>query len=219
MHFAINESLEIHPDDLFDHSNLSQSIDHLNNTDLGVAARVLAEAYEDDPVFRYAMPETADRLATGIVFFTFFLRRKGPHQRMVFSTSNRSVVAVISSIGSWNRCSQQNERTLPVLIPTASPMSDYFKWIETFRPNGSHYYLEFIGTLKTNRSQGEGAFLLSTLLTAADREDVPFWTWSSNPRNLTFYHRLGFQIGDRLQRDSTTPVMIPLWRPAASLIP
>jgi hypothetical protein len=51
-------------------------------------------------------------------------------------------------------------------------------------------------------------------LETADREGLPVWSWSSNPRNFTFYRRLGFEIGAELRRDESTPPVTVIWHPA-----
>jgi hypothetical protein len=43
------------------------------------------------------------------------------------------------------------------------------------------------------------------------------WTWSSNPLNLPFYRRLGFEIREELRRDDNTPPVTIIWRPVMPL--
>lgn len=185
-------------------------VERVDPSELNVIARVLAEAYSEDPLFLWAMPKAATRLADAIVFFTFYLRRMLSHHREVFATSDRSAVAVMTSAGSLHR---ESPRYLSTLIRTMSPATDYFRWIETFQPDVDHRYLEFIGVLPTHRSKGRGYLLLGSLLAMSAHESLPVWCWSSNPRNLTFYLRLGFEIGAELCRDADTPPVTSLWRP------
>jgi GNAT superfamily N-acetyltransferase len=96
-------------------------------------------------------------------------------------------------------------------------MANYFRWIEKFAPDVDHYYLEFIGCLSMQRSQGRGSLLLGSVLETAYQEGLPVWLWSSNPRNLSFYRLLGFEIGAELRRDADTPAVTPLWRPPVPL--
>jgi GNAT superfamily N-acetyltransferase len=131
------------------------------------------------------------------------------HTHEVFATSDRSAVAVMTLVRSLQH---ENPHYLSTLVKTMSPASDYFRWIETFQPDVDHRYLEFIGVLPAHRSKGRGYLLLGSLLAMSAYEGLPVWCWSSNPRNLTFYLRLGFEIGAELCRDAGTPPVTSLWR-------
>ncbi len=192
-------------------SNLT--IDQVDPSELGTVARVLAAGYAEDPVHLWAMHKAATRMTDAIAFFTFFLRRMRPHRWEVFATSDRSAVAIMAPVGHWDREYRESSRYTPKLVQTISPVAEYFQWIETFRPNVAHKYLEFIVTLPSKRSSGIGTLLLKHILSACDQEDIPVWTWSSNPLNLTFYRRHGFEIGREIRRDSSTPPVTSIWRP------
>ena len=196
-----------------DGSASTQSVESIDPNEFGIIARVLAEAYAEDPVLLWAMPRAATRQADATAFFTFFLRRIRPHRREVFATSDRSAVAVMTRVAQRDRKSHDNSRTLPTLVRMTSPVAEYFRWIETFRPDVEHQYLEFIGRLPMPSSRGQGTFLLESILTTAAREGIPVWSWSSNPRNLNFYRRLGFDTGTELRRDVSTPAVTLLRRP------
>lgn len=180
-----------------------------------VAARVLAEAFAEDPVFIWAMPRGATRTADAVAFFTFYLRRGQPGKRELFATSDRSAFAVVTTVSASGRTPLAGE--FPAAPRSASPASDYFRWIESHRPEVRHRYLEFIGSSPTCRSKGQGSLLLKSLLAHSAAEGLPFWCWSSNLRNLPFYRRLGFEPGDQLCRDAETPAVTPLLRPPVPL--
>ena len=194
------------------------SVERVDPSELGTVAKVLAAGYAEDPIHVWALPKAATRMADAVAFFTFFLRRMRPYRWEVFATSDRSAVAIMAPVGHWDREYLESSRYMPKLVQTRSPVADYFRWIETFRPNVSHKYLEFIVTLPTKRSSGIGTLLLKHILSTADREGIPVWTWSSNPRNLTFYRRHGFEIGRELRRDSITPPVTSIWHPPMPVI-
>lgn len=189
----------------------------ISHDGLGAVARVLAEAFTEDPVFLWAMPKAATRLADATAFFTFYLRRSQSSTREVLATSDRSAVAVMTTVTPLEDSLRKETSELPALLRTASPAAAYFRWIETFRPDFKHRFLEFIGSSPTSRSKGQGTFLLKSLLAMSAREGLPVWTWSSSPRNLPFYHRLGFEAGAELCLDGDTPAVTPLLRPPVPL--
>ncbi len=188
------------------------SVERVEVEDWGVVARVLAEAFAEDPVFLWAMPKASTRLADATAFFTFYLRRVNAQHREVFATSDRSAVAVVSSVVLSDVQTSERSGEPPTLMKATSSVADYFRWIETFRPQVDHRYLEFIGILPAYHSKGRGSVLLGHLLAMADRQGLPFWCWSSNRRNLPYYDRLGFVAGPELRYSDETPAVTPLLR-------
>jgi len=194
-------------------------VERVDPSELDVVARVLAEAYAEDPIHLWAMPKAATRLEDATVFFTLFLRWMRPYSWDVFATADRSAVLVTWLVRQGKGGYPNGVRYMPELLRTKSHVNDYVQWIETFRPKVDHQYLEFIGCLPAQRSKGIGSLLLGSLLTEADREGLPVWAWSSNPRNLPFYRRLGFEIGAELCRDNDTPPVTIIWRPPVLSVP
>jgi GNAT superfamily N-acetyltransferase len=206
---------ESSPENLIERPSTALSVERVDPSELVTVARVLALAYTEDPIHIWAMPKAETRLADATMFFTFYLRWMLPHSWDVFATADRSAVLVTSLAPKGRSPYPDGVRYLPKLVRTKSSVNDYFQWIETFRPKVDHRYLEFIGCFPAQRSKGIGSLLLGSLLTRADREGFPVWTWSSNPRNLTFYQRLGFEIGAELRLNHDAPPVTIIWRPAA----
>jgi hypothetical protein len=208
-----DEKFELSHGDLSVQPTPTPSVERLDPSELDTVARVLAQGYTEDPIHLWAMPNVVTRLADATMFFTFYLRWMRPHSWDVFATSDRSAVLVTSLVRKGSRQYPDAVRFLPSLIRKKSPVNDYFDWIETFRPRVDHRYTEFLGCLP-NARRGTGFFLFANVLKIFDREGLPVWSWSSNPLNLPFYRRLGFEIGDELRRDNSTPPVTVIWRPA-----
>lgn len=77
-----------------------------------------------------------------------------------------------------------------------------------------HWYLGYLGTLPARQGQGLGSELLSDMLARADREELPAYLESSNPRNLTLYRRHGFEVVEELHPPLGCPPVYRLWRDA-----
>jgi ribosomal protein S18 acetylase RimI-like enzyme len=81
-------------------------------------------------------------------------------------------------------------------------------------PAERHWYLNVIAARRGARSRGIGARLLEPFLARADREDVGIYLESSNPRNLSFYWRYGFENhGEAVVLPGVGPALQPMWRP------
>jgi GNAT superfamily N-acetyltransferase len=61
-----------------------------------------------------------------------------------------------------------------------------------------HWTLQYIGVRASRRSKGLGAAMVASHLEACDREQLPCVLISSNPANVPFYRRLGFDIDAEL---------------------
>ena len=82
-------------------------------------------------------------------------------------------------------------------------------------PTARHWYLNAIAARRGERARGVGARLLEPFLARADAERVPIYLESSNPRNLTFYRRYGFEDhGPCIDLPESGPALQPMWRPA-----
>jgi GNAT superfamily N-acetyltransferase len=191
------------------------SVERLDCAASDSVAEILAAAYTDDPVHIWAMPREATRLSDAVLFFKLYFKLMPLCDQQFLVTSDRSAAAIIYLIRQSNSPDCKGMRYFPPLIGKLSKMNEYLQWIEGFRPKADHYYIEFIGCLPDKRSQGIGSFFLKNILEKTDRENIPVWTWSSNPLNLSFYRRLGFEIGAQFRRDANTPPITSVWRPPA----
>lgn len=61
-------------------------------------------------------------------------------------------------------------------------------------PAGPHWHLAAVGVAPDRQGEGLGARLLAPMLARCDRLGLPAYLESSNPRNVTFYERLGFAV-------------------------
>ncbi|MCB0207738.1 MAG: GNAT family N-acetyltransferase [Anaerolineae bacterium] len=88
----------------------------------------------------------------------------------------------------------------------------FLKWsnfIEAKHPATPHYYLDCLGIAPAWQQKGLGSAILNFVTHKADVEQVGCYLESTNPRNLAFYQRFGFQILS--QEDVVVPTWF-LWR-------
>jgi ribosomal protein S18 acetylase RimI-like enzyme len=90
-------------------------------------------------------------------------------------------------------------------------VSAVFDQTEQYRPVAPHWYLSLIGVEMLYRSRGLGGALLEHGLRQCDRDHLPTYLWSSNPRNVPLYQRHGFEVMGRIQVGSS-PVVSPMLR-------
>ena len=90
-------------------------------------------------------------------------------------------------------------------------MTRIFEQMDRYHPQEPCWYLPLIGVDPAQQGRGCGSALLRYALARCDRERVPAYLESSNPRNITLYQRHGFDILGTIQVGSS-PTMVPMLR-------
>jgi ribosomal protein S18 acetylase RimI-like enzyme len=86
-----------------------------------------------------------------------------------------------------------------------------FEEMGTYHPAEPHWYLPLIGVDPAHQGKGLGAALLKLALDQCDRDRVPAYLESSNPRNISLYKRHGFESLGTIQVGSS-PTLVPMLR-------
>jgi GNAT superfamily N-acetyltransferase len=74
-----------------------------------------------------------------------------------------------------------------------------------------HWYLAILGVEPAQQGTGIGAALMRHRLERCDRDGLLAYLESSNPRNVPFYRRHGFEVLDEIQV-GTSPTIFPMLR-------
>jgi ribosomal protein S18 acetylase RimI-like enzyme len=80
-----------------------------------------------------------------------------------------------------------------------------------YHPEEPHWYLAALGVDIKAQGKGMGSILMKHALMRVDRERKAAYLESSNPRNIPFYERHGFEVIGRIQSGSS-PVITPMLR-------
>jgi ribosomal protein S18 acetylase RimI-like enzyme len=82
-----------------------------------------------------------------------------------------------------------------------------------YHPHEPHWYLPLIGVDPLLQGKGHGHALMAYALERCDRDRLPAYLESSNPRNIPFYRRHGFLPLGTIQAGSSPPI-VPMLRAA-----
>jgi ribosomal protein S18 acetylase RimI-like enzyme len=85
--------------------------------------------------------------------------------------------------------------------------------VKRYHPHEPHWYLPLIGTDPAHQGKGYGSALLAHAVKRCARDGLPAYLESSNPANVPFYERFGFEVIGEIQSGSS-PVLIPMLRKA-----
>lgn len=86
--------------------------------------------------------------------------------------------------------------------------------MQRVHPEEPHWYLAVIGSDTTVRGGGFGQALMRSRLDRCDAEHAPAHLESSNPDNVPYYLRFGFEVTGEITIPGGGPTLIPMWRPA-----
>ncbi|MFN7933004.1 MAG: GNAT family N-acetyltransferase [Bryobacteraceae bacterium] len=81
-----------------------------------------------------------------------------------------------------------------------------FDHMGSYHPSEPHWYLPLIGVDFPWQNRGLGAALLRHALEQCDRDGLPAYLESSNPRNVTLYERHGFERVGEIRVGSSPPI-------------
>ena len=168
-------------------------------------------AFSADPVARWVYPKASEYYRWFPGFIRAFAGRAIEDETVV-STPDHSGVAL------WLKPNAEpDEDGLVMLIENSIPsdrQAELFEFIEKMgegHPTEEHWYLPMIGVDVTQQNGGIGAGLMKTALDRSDRDGLPAYLESSNPRNISLYKRCGFEELGEI-RTASSPSLVRMLR-------
>jgi GNAT superfamily N-acetyltransferase len=193
-------------------ADLSEDARRLSDADAGTipltasddeaATRLLARAFHTDPMMIYLAPEDSSRGRRAQPFFAATIRY-GRHYGITEMTSTRDAVTLWLKPGFTTISIGRMLRTGMVLAPRKlgfsglvrlNTLASYSDKLHKQAISGDHWYLMTIGVEPDRQRMGAGGRLLSAGLQRADADGLPCYLETTNPENLPFYRRHGFEV-------------------------
>ena len=180
------------------------------------AGDVLGRAFVDDPVWEWVLRGSSREQRLAGVFGAFAGTAGRTPGGRVLVTPERTAAAVWLPPGHWRPSVREQVRTVPGLagalrggVLRALRLQAV---VERCHPTEPHWYLEALGAVPAARGTSVGPRVVQPVLDACDRDGLPAYLESSNPRNWTFYERLGFVRGEPLPVPAGCPLLVPMRR-------
>lgn len=191
-----------------------------HRADVPALARVLGRAFVDDPVMRWMQPDAARRAAALPGFFGALTRHHflaGSGVEVALPDTGGGGAALWDPPGRWKQSQREQLRMLPAVIRAfrgrlgeGRALTEQMKAVH---PQEPHWYLAVIGSDPDVRGGGFGAALLRSRLDRCDDEGAPAYLESSNPDNIGYYNRFGFEVTGEIVIPGG-PSLWPMWRSA-----
>ncbi len=149
-------------------------------------------------------------------FYDTYLRqqlRKGGHE--VHLIDDASGVAIWYGIDDWRMSKVDALRMFPGSLRTFGLSLRSLRVvnaIERVHPREPHFYLGILGVRQERQASGLGSALLADMLARCDDEGIPTYLEVSNPDNIPFYARHGFERGDEIHPGGGAPPLLAMWR-------
>ena len=188
-------------------------------TDVPALAKTLGRAFGDDPVFCWLQPDAGKRATALPGLFGAMARHHflgGGGVEVATSESGVGAAALWDPPGGWDQAPREQVRMLPAVIRcfrgrlgVARALAEEMK---ANHPEEPHWYLAMIGSDPRVRGAGYGNALLRSRLDRCDAEGAPAYLESSNPDNIPYYMRFGFEVTGEIAMPGGGPPLWPMWR-------
>lgn len=190
---------------------------HATRADVPAVIDAVIDAFRDDPVQRWVF-RGADLDAGLRALFTHLVEGYFAVGHAYLVSDPGGVVGA----GLWeppDRSSLPEERIAELLADLAPILGDHLGAVMgelartyEYRPAEPHLYLGILGVVSRAQSGGFGTALIAPVLAECDRMGMLAHLESSNPRNVPFYLRHGFEVVDAFHCGGDGPVMTIMTR-------
>ena len=159
-------------------------------------SETLADAFYDDPFFRWMLPDDEHRARANREFFTLVVDILAGHDDG-WTTHDGTGAALWVPHGREAMSAEAADRFVKEVTTLAGPWSDrmlgLFELADQHHPHEPHEYLFFVGVRPGAQGNGIGSALMAPVLTRADAAGHPCYLEASSPGSRVLYERLGFR--------------------------
>jgi GNAT superfamily N-acetyltransferase len=187
--------------------------------DIGELSRVLARAFFEDPVTRWEVPDDKVRRTKLHHLWAALIRHHhlaGGGVEVATHNGTISAAAVWDPPGRWDYRRRESLRMMPRLVWAfgwdQSRSEALTEAMKNVHPHEPHWYLAIVGSDPRIRPKGFGHALMRSRLDRCDAEGLPAYLESTNPDNVPYYRRFGFEVTGEIPLPLGGPNLVPMWR-------
>ncbi|PZG18696.1 N-acetyltransferase [Micromonospora craterilacus] len=180
-----------------------------------------ADAFADEAVLSWVIPDPADRAARTVPMFRELLTvAVRDDQVIVAELPDGAIVGMSVWLSLADAAARHRQAAQLAEFPVEADavgqrLAAVSDTVDAHRPPDPHVYLASIGVRPDLRGRGVGGAILAEGLRAADAEGLPTYLEASTEQSRRLYLRHGFHDHGRpLALPDGGPVLRPMWRPA-----
>jgi GNAT superfamily N-acetyltransferase len=188
-------------------------------TDVPALSTTLGRAFFDDPVMCWMLPDARVRRRRLHRLFESLTRHHHLSRggvEVATASGGIGAAALWDPPGQWRHTRAEEWRALPSLLWSFGASlrrgSIVEELMKAAHPEEPHWYLAVIGSDPDVRGTGFGQALMRSRLDRCDDEHAPAYLESSNPVNVPYYQRFGFEITGEIPLPGGGPSLVPMWR-------
>ena len=180
-------------------------------------AHTLAQAFYEDPLMRWILPNESQRQRQLYRSFdSIFLKRLClPHDE-TYTTEGVAGGALWLPPGTWPLGLLDNLRLLHYFAASwgrnVTRGLRFSSHLDSKHPHDPHFFLYFMGVKPGRQGEGIGTSLMQPVLERCDRERIPAYLEASASRNRALYARNGFEVVETVQLPGGVPPIWRMWR-------
>ena len=174
---------------------------------------MLADAFYDDPMLSWLMPNDRTRRAQLRRYFGIELRHYTLARGRVWTTADLAGAALTLPPRAWRaptRVTLLEGTAFLTHLVRASRVGAAMEWRHA---REAHYYVRDVGVLPSRQGQGLGSAMLRPALERCDHEGLPAYLEASSERSVALYERLGFKVTRELRIGGSPPLWLMLRAP------
>lgn len=182
---------------------IATQITRMQTGQITASGRVLARAFDDDPLMLYILPDAKKR-ATGLPWFMTTAARYANRYGEVYTTGEK-----VAGNACWlppgdvkvpmGRMIKSGMLVAPFKFGVGPFMRflkvmDFFEKLHERDMHDRHWYLMLLGVEPARQGQGVGGALIQPILQRADADGLPCYLETQKERNVPFYQKHGFEV-------------------------
>jgi ribosomal protein S18 acetylase RimI-like enzyme len=189
--------------------------------DVAAIGRVLAAAFDDDPLINWIVRQDERRAWAIEALFREVTRYAYIDAGEAYLLTDGSGAAVWRPPGGEEPSGEPLNAIFDEIVgPRGRGHSNLVgELVEGKHPQSPpHFYLFAIGVDPSMQGAGAGSRLIREVLDRCDREGLPAYLENSKEQNLAFYGKHGFEVRERVDLPNDGPPVWLMWRwPKATL--
>jgi GNAT superfamily N-acetyltransferase len=172
------------------------------------ASKVLARAFQDDPLFMYCIPDPIERKKRTAAHSEFLILTGLLSGKVHITSSNIEGVAVWNAYAIKDQKMEKQSKEIlrrlrkvkrinfsdPLFLERMGIFEEIANSFQQEHINFPHWYLAFIGVDPIHQGKGYASKLLRMKLAEIDEQNLPCYLHTENESNVKLYEHFGFEL-------------------------